>query len=247
MMYIWLGLSVFSILSVTISSLWIEMMNFYQLPLDWFTMICCIWNFAVVGLVAVFWESPLWLQQSYLILISSATAISLLRLPPWTTWTVLIAVAIYVLCPGGPLKLLLELAAERDEEIPALIYTAGMADIDDGGGLMIGYRTEDNTKPSKSRFGWFGSRRNGYERLEVEEDNSFCEPGNHTSTSANESQVEEDTEGLGDFIFYSVLVGKAADTDAITLCMCIFAVLTVSDEYKRYCAEFYIRDFRLQF
>lgn len=37
-----------------------------------------------------------------------------------------------VLCPAGPLRLLIDMATERGEEIPALIYTAGMADFDRG-------------------------------------------------------------------------------------------------------------------
>lgn len=50
-----------------------EMMNVYNAPMDYLTMLFCTWNVAVVGVVAIFWKSPLWVQQVYLVLVSAAT------------------------------------------------------------------------------------------------------------------------------------------------------------------------------
>lgn len=50
------------------------------------------------------------------------------KLPEWTTWSLLVALALYdlvaVLAPGGPLKILVEMASNRDDELPALVYEA---------------------------------------------------------------------------------------------------------------------------
>lgn len=49
-------------------------------------------------------------------------------IPAWTTWMVLGAMAVYdlfaVLTPHGPLQMLVNLAIERDQDIPALVYEA---------------------------------------------------------------------------------------------------------------------------
>ena len=49
-------------------------------------------------------------------------------IPEWTTWVLLVAMALYdlfaVLTPSGPLQMLVNLAMERDEDIPALLYEA---------------------------------------------------------------------------------------------------------------------------
>jgi presenilin 1 len=101
--------------------------------------------------VCVFWYAPAIMNQAYLIVVSALLAIFFTRLPEWTTWAILIAVAVYgmvhrereaqhckhqvdvatciwwvdlfaVLCPGGPLRVLVETAQERKEPIPALLY-----------------------------------------------------------------------------------------------------------------------------
>eukprot|EP00958_Prasinococcus_capsulatus_P024507 scaffold3836_cov417-Prasinococcus_capsulatus_cf.AAC.9 len=47
-------------------------------------------------------------------------------IPEWTSWLLLVMMALYdlvaVLMPGGPLKVIVELAEERQESIPALVY-----------------------------------------------------------------------------------------------------------------------------
>ncbi|KAI9019570.1 Presenilin-domain-containing protein [Phycomyces nitens] len=253
-MFVWLGFSVLSILGVTVSTIGIELMEIFNIPMDWMTFVVCMWNFSVVGIIAIFWnDGPLWLQQVYLIFISTATAMSLLRLPPWTVWTVLIAIAVYdifaVLCPGGPLRLLLDIAEERDEDVPALIYTAGMASLENTNETIGVYQTRvtPGESSSKSPWSWLAKNKSGYERLTEENSSTEDEPRPDIAlgpdspetplvleSEGNGIQGEEEEEedwnsvklGLGDFIFYGVLIGRAAATDAITVCSCIIAILT---------------------
>jgi Presenilin len=124
----------------------------------------------VVGVLSLFyWPSPILLKQGYLVVTGVVVAYVFTWIPEWTTWTLLITMALYdlaaVLLPGGPLKVrrlsairlsaprglwdgrcaawrrqpfvlrasadrlrwlqvLVELAQERDEDIPALVYEA---------------------------------------------------------------------------------------------------------------------------
>jgi presenilin 1 len=161
------------------------MLEAYNLPIDVITFSIFMWNFAVVGVIVVFWCGPQRLNQAYLVLISSFLAIFFTRLPEWTTWAILAAVALYdvfaVLCPRGPLKILVETAQERQEPIPALLYN---------GSVVINMSATD-------------------EGL-LEED----------------QRPESVKLGLGDFVFYSVLVGRAAMFDWLTVFTCFVAIIT---------------------
>ncbi|KAF9425618.1 Presenilin-1, partial [Podila epigama] len=105
----------------------LNLIQVLRIPLDYITMSFALWNFSVAGLISVFWKGPMWLQQVYLTFMSSLMAFSLTGLAEWTTWMLLALLVVWdliaVLCPFGPLKILVESSRNQNQEVPALLYT----------------------------------------------------------------------------------------------------------------------------
>eukprot|EP00249_Psilotum_nudum_P019975 c27505_g1_i1 orf=147-1619(+) len=108
-------------------TVFLQLIRTWSIPVDVVTFSLFLLNFTIVGVLSVFLKGlPILMTQFYLVMIGMLVAFWFTMLPEWTTWVLLVAMAVYdliaVLAPGGPLNLLVELAMSRDEEIPALIY-----------------------------------------------------------------------------------------------------------------------------
>lgn len=103
----------------------------YQLAIDKFSFYFTMYNFAIVGVASIFWKKgiPVWIEQFYLISTSVILAWQLSHFDPWTSWTLLVMLALYDLCavltPCGPLKALVNLMhQEGSPDMPGLLYEA---------------------------------------------------------------------------------------------------------------------------
>ncbi|KAG0206936.1 Presenilin-1 [Mortierella sp. GBA30] len=291
-----------------------------RIPLDYLTMSFALWNFSVVGLISVFWKGPMWLQQVYLTVMSSLMAFSLTGLAEWTTWMLLALLVVWdliaVLCPFGPLKILVESSRNQNQEVPALLYTVNAVWFMASPPNVILNRESNGTKEAteaeelrreddtNSRTGFNGghsratgrdggvsissSRTSGVdppfnvgdamsrtsstlalvprvgsdgmddreniemrERLRSTGSSPLGRQGEgtggrrlsarpargseygHSDDGDNRDEDEDDDDdggglklGLGDFVFYSVLIARAAMFDWVTTICCMVAVLT---------------------
>ena len=103
----------------------------YRIPIDWFSFVFGLYNFAVVGVTAIFYATgiPTYITQGYLICSSVIISWQLSHFDTISTWTLLIMLGLYDLCavltPCGPLRALVNLMSDEDSpEMPGLLYEA---------------------------------------------------------------------------------------------------------------------------
>jgi presenilin 1 len=247
-----------------------ELFKQFNLVVDMFTVSIYIWNFGIIGMFAIHWKGPLFLQQAFNIFSCTQMALLFIKyLPDWTTWVLLAFISIWdliaVLCPFGPLRILVETARSRNDTLfPGMVYsstlmytlmnvdgisaaptpqemeirttnsqTASVAaaaaaqthnnDEDDGG-----FGNSDEHKPAKKRT----SGNNQLESVRIRLQGAETRPP-IVRTEAEELELKQQEEeengvklGLGDFIFYSILVGKASILgDWMVVIACFVAIL----------------------
>ncbi|VDL71746.1 unnamed protein product [Nippostrongylus brasiliensis] len=207
-----------------------------DVPVSSVTFLFVLYNMAILAMLCIFWKGPMKVQQvsvyyfmKYigtdsrvpwfnlwritLIIISAMVALTIMViLPQWTCWVLLIVLALWdlfaVLTPCGPLKILVEIAEKRGEDLmPALIYTGSVSE---GGNSQV-----------------------STQKTQTDDENANKpEPGVESLRVPNFAKSQEEEErnirlGLGDFIFYSLLVGTAAKNgDWTTTMACYVAILT---------------------
>ncbi|CAN1138013.1 Presenilin-like protein At2g29900 [Linum perenne] len=239
---LYMGFSSFTVLLFLGGVIALFLIAKFSFPIDCFTFLLVLYNFSAVGVLAVFLSKfAIVVTQGYLVVIGMLVAYWFTLLPEWTTWVLLVALALYdlaaVLLPVGPLRLLVELAISRDEDIPALVYEARpVVSHDQGSRDNVGERrawrqrrnsgnasdssliiTEEGrglTAPLIQNRGGSSMDRQGG----ILSSDSFLEGVGLGSSGAIKL-------GLGDFIFYSVLVGRAAMYDFMTVYACYLAII----------------------
>uniref|UniRef100_A0A2P2LQP9 Presenilin n=1 Tax=Rhizophora mucronata TaxID=61149 RepID=A0A2P2LQP9_RHIMU len=295
--------SAFFVLGTMGGSIFLSIIQRFSIPVDSITCFILLFNFTMVGVLSVFSSGiPIVLRQAYMVALGIIVAAWFTKLPEWTTWTLLMALAIYdlvaVLAPGGPLKLLVELAQSRDEELPALVYEARptvsrngqnqgrslelLAGIVTGSGSLemqtvSGSNVDQNETDNRmsSEHTAFELRNSGnvgvpnrdegersplvglLQEMRSSSSGSLelsTVVGNHESeivvdeersplvltmgSRGQNEQIRSDDSGssavssrgiklgLGDFVFYSVLVGRAAMYDLMTVYACYLAIIS---------------------
>ncbi|CAA3008132.1 presenilin-like protein At1g08700 [Olea europaea var. sylvestris] len=278
--------SAFAVFSSMGGSVLLSFIQHFNFPVDVVTFCVLHFNFTIVGTLCVLSSGgPIVLKQSYMVALGIIVAAWFTKLPEWTTWVLLVALAIYdlvaVLAPGGPLKLLVELAASRDEELPALIYEArptvdmgrsgvrgsslgllvggvtGNNSGSNGGAVELRVMLRNNNNNHNNNNNWDAEsiinvlENESSEIEEVREDvgesspligggslmerlSTQSERTNNGGSRENESQGEDMAGtglrglklGLGDFVFYSVLVGRAAMYDLMTVYACYLVIIS---------------------
>lgn len=273
-------------------------------PLDAATALVLLFNASAVGVLSVFASAvPIVVRQGYMVALAVIVAAWLSRLPEWTTWVMLIALALYdlvaVLAPRGPLRMLVELASSRDDELPALVYesrptvgpasgsssyASAMGSVEmqpvadpgrSGGNQYDRVEQEDDSSRAVVEMRDVGGSRSSIRERNLEREapmavsvsghssnqggssqhaviqieqheegetvplvsaasaNNAAPNEEHRESSSSDSGMEfemfESTRGiklgLGDFIFYSVLVGRAAMYDLMTVYACYLAII----------------------
>ena len=259
--YGYLMFSTFSLLFFTGGVLLGNLILHFSVTVDWLTFVFLMANFGALGSFAVFFTAPSIVKQGYLVCVSVIMAWSLSKLPDWTNWTILIALAVYdlfaVLSPCGPLKALVEMSQSRNEPIPGLVYEADAPDDtppataqpqtqtarsqdagDEETGLVSVARDSNADVQPRLRGRGGGGNGDGSRSIEMCDVAAAADSGihqeavaspaaaaSHDAGDASAAQVPEGNDagpagdqdddeqkgvklGLGDFVFYSVLVAR---------------------------------------
>ena len=105
----------------------------YNFRVDKISFIYVVWNYTIVGVLAIFFNRglPKFITQGYLVTSSVVLAWQLSYFHSWTAWTLLVILAIYdlfaVLSPFGPLRKLTELMSRPGARpLPGLLYEASL-------------------------------------------------------------------------------------------------------------------------
>ncbi|KAK7196459.1 presenilin-like aspartic peptidase, clan AD, family A22A [Novymonas esmeraldas] len=213
LLYAWLALSAMSMFFL-LQWVWLDLFcTYFQIPYNAISMGVFVWNFGAVGLITLFYHSHPAVAQVYLVIASVLIAWSLTALPEWTTWALLLCVATYdivaVMWRQGPLHRLIKVAQERNEPIPGFIY--------DSAHNVVPIVQASAPAPAEAEAGDHAST--------PETRASRAAPTAAEVLVATVQHAAPFKLGLGDFIFYSLLVGRASLSGFVVWGFCLLGVL----------------------
>lgn len=203
-LYTWILYSCASLL-LFMSWIWMRTILVYLgIPYTVFSVLLVVWNVGTVGVLSVAYYTHPLIRQGYLIFASLLMICELLQIPEWTGWLLLVAVALYdivaVLCPVGPLRLLVEETNNQRKPLPGFVYD-----------------TDSSTRGQSNRSGMEDPPDvNGSTIERVPLPSALLQLCHSISPGKL---------GLGDFIFYGVLVGLASLRGFVEWSFCFFAIL----------------------
>ncbi|KAI9351315.1 Presenilin-domain-containing protein [Obelidium mucronatum] len=240
-LYGFFGLIVLGLLGMFGYVLGTTLLSTYEVAFDYISFFFLLWNLAGVGLVAIFWKGPLMLQQAYMVFMSTLMALSLSSLPAITSWILLSLLAVWdliaVLCPYGPLRLLIENSQQNNREIPALLYTAP---IPAAAGVAASAAITANNQPTyiqgpseflqatsnekeESIFTTESLKSSTIQLTDGNASTAHIIPRAAVSPCATRGDCSTTN---CDFVFYSVLSSRAALLDWVSTMTVIIAVIT---------------------
>lgn len=272
----WLLFSV-SLIFMYVGGTWAyEFCRSHCINVDWVTLVFVVWNFSITGLFAIFSTVPRLVNQAYLIIMSSLMAYIFRRLPEWTAWTILGLLVVWdlfaVLTPWGPLRMLVKIAQDRGDPLPALVYDTNPSSVgrdadaqpavvfmskdekaqlkkdrearraekeaskaqaaEAAAGLQAGANPDSPDAVSDAAAaagggGFFANRKAAAAKLKKEkEEAKAVRPAEKTEEEGVGTLGRHLKLGLGDFVFYSLLVAVASRRGAMTAVVSFIAILT---------------------
>ncbi len=226
LLYIYLFItviSVFSLLNISILSMIIAQLNS---SIDWLTILFYVYNILTIAIISMFWFSPDIIKQIVTIYQCIIMILYVLKIAPeWIAWALLPLLALWdmiaVLLPFGPLYLLINLFQKRQLELPPMmIYTTG-----------LWFKNQNmNTNDLIRRKTFLLAEQ--YSSLNLlflsNKTLNYLSKNKNINASSNQQlpkkrPTRKSMLGLGDFIFYSILLAKTVFTSHCNL----FAIITV--------------------
>ncbi|EFP01477.1 CRE-HOP-1 protein [Caenorhabditis remanei] len=191
-----------------------NVMKARSVPVSLPTAVFLVLQFGGLGILCVHWKCHRKLHQFYLVMLAALTAIFLLNnLPDWSVWLAIISISVWdiiaVLTPCGPLKMLVETANRRgDDNFPAILYnSSSYADTPDTTRSNSTLLT-DIPHPSYSSV--------------LQSDSLLTTP----LTPRRQTEVREVEGsirlGMGDFVFYSLMLGNTVQTSSLSTVVACF-------------------------